>query len=91
VSRGRWRIEIDPRALKELRKLSPPVAQGLLRFVNERLLSTGDPRSHGKALQGDLKGHWRYRVGDYRIIARIDDGVFLITVLAIAHRREVYR
>ena len=38
-----------------------------------------------------MKGHWRYRFGDYRIIARIDDGVFLIIILEVAHRSEVYR
>jgi mRNA interferase RelE/StbE len=86
-----WRIEIDPRALKDIRKLSRPVAQDILGYISTRLLKDGNPRLLGKPLRGDLKGHWRYRFGDYRIIARIDDGVFLIMILEVAHRREVYR
>lgn len=50
-----------------------------------------DPRSRGKALTGNLAGLWRYRVGDYRIICDIEDGVLLILVVDVAHRREVYQ
>jgi len=91
VSPGPWRIEIDPRALKDLRKLSRPLARDILRFIDERLLASGDPKPLGKPLRGDLKGFWRYRFGDFRIIARIDDGAFVILVIAVGHRREIYR
>ncbi len=50
-----------------------------------------DPRSRGKAPTGNLAGLWRYRVGDYRIICDIEDGVLLILVVDVAHRREVYQ
>ena len=50
-----------------------------------------DPRSRGKALTGNLAGVWRYRVGDYRILCDIEDGVLLILVVDVAHRREVYK
>ena len=50
-----------------------------------------DPRSRGKALTGNLAGLLRYRVGDYRIICDIEDGVLLILVVDVAHRREVYK
>ena len=50
-----------------------------------------DPRSRGKALTGNLAGLWRYRVGDYRIICDIEDGVLVILVVDVAHRREVYQ
>ena len=48
-------------------------------------------RASGHALLGDYAGHWRYRVGDYRVIAKIEDGLMTIIVIAIGHRREVYR
>ena len=45
----------------------------------------------GKALAGDKKGLWRYRVGDYRVLCQINDGRLVILVIAIGHRNEVYR
>jgi mRNA interferase RelE/StbE len=51
-----------------------------------------DPRSLGDALRGkDLGDFWRYRVGDWRIIADLDDGVMLITVIRLGNRREICR
>ncbi|MGL4636773.1 MAG: type II toxin-antitoxin system RelE family toxin [Beijerinckiaceae bacterium] len=86
-----WTVEIDPRALKELRKLPADSAREILRYIDERILKESNPRLHGKPLTGDLKGYWRYRVGIYRIIAEIKDNQFKVFVLAVAHRREVYR
>jgi mRNA interferase RelE/StbE len=45
----------------------------------------------GKALQGQLAGYWRYRVGDYRLIFQIKDGELIILVIEIGHRKEIYR
>jgi mRNA interferase RelE/StbE len=51
-----------------------------------------DPRNHGniKRLRGNLAGLWRFRVGDHRVIYRIDEAVEVVGVAAIAHRRDVY-
>ena len=49
-----------------------------------------EPRSKGKALVGNLKDYWRYRIGDYRLITKIDDGKLLIIALELKHRKEVY-
>jgi mRNA interferase RelE/StbE len=57
----------------------------------ERLATEADPRRLGHSLSGPLIGLWRYRVGDYRLICRIEDGRCLVLVLTIGHRREVYR
>ena len=87
-----WAVEFDPAAAKELRKLDRPVAQRLLRFLRERVASSTDPRGIGEALRGDeLRQYWKYRVGDYRLIARIVDAKVTVVVLRIGHRREVYR
>jgi mRNA interferase RelE/StbE len=45
---------------------------------------------YGKALQGNRDDQWRYRVGDYRILAKIDDDVVIITVVEVGHRKEIY-
>lgn len=87
-----WRIEFEDAALKELAKLDKQVARRILIFLRERVAVLDDPRSVGEALKGSKIGEfWKYRVGDYRIITNIEDGVMRILVLKVGNRREVYR
>lgn len=87
-----WRIEFAHSAAKQLRKLDPQVTKRVLTFLRDRIAALDDPRSIGEALRGkELGDFWKYRVGDWRIIADIEDGVVLITVVRIGNRREVYR
>ena len=78
------------KAKKEFLKLDKPVQKQLQIFI-VKLQSMKDPRSSGKALGGNLAGMWRYRVGDYRLVCEIENDKILITVLHIAHRKDVYR
>lgn len=67
-------------------------ARRISRFLLDRIAALDDPRSVGEALHGSELGEfWKYRVGDYRIIARIEDDVIRIMILEIGHRREIYR
>jgi mRNA interferase RelE/StbE len=87
-----WTIEFSKVAERDLRKLDKQVARRISRFLLERIAALEDPRSIGEALQGSELGEfWKYRVGDYRIIVRIEDAVIRILVLEIGHRREIYR
>ena len=86
----RWRVEYSERAKRELRRLDKPVRQQIEKFV-ERLPDYPDPRAVGKALKGDYAGYWRYRVGDYRVICVIHDGILLVEVVKIDHRSRVYQ
>ena len=87
-----WRSEFEDSALKELAKLDKPVARRILAFLRERVAGLDDPRSVGEALKGSKLGEfWKYRVGDYRVIANIEDGALRILVLRVGNRREVYR
>lgn len=87
-----WRIRLDLGAAKELRKLDPEIARRVLKFMSQRLASLDNPRSIGESLKGKKLGEfWKYRVGDYRIIADIQDGELLILVVRIGNRREVYK
>ena len=87
-----WTVEFDRSVAKELGKLDRQVAKRIVAFLRERLAPLNDPRSIGEALRGDKLGEfWKYRLGDYRIIARIVDHRLLIVVLRVGHRREVYR
>ena len=87
-----WKSDLDPAAERELDKLDPPVAKRILRFLYRRVAALDDPRSIGDALKGSRLGElWKYRIGDYRIIADIEDGALKILVIKIGNRREVYR
>ena len=86
-----WRIEFSDSALKALKKIDQQAAQRILRFVRERILSSDDPRAYGKALQGEFRTYWCFRVGDYRLICHIEDDALRILVIRIGHRKEVYR
>lgn len=87
-----WQIEFDDAAAKELARLDKPVARRIIQFLRERVAALEDPRSIGEALKGSKLGlFWKYRVGDYRIIANIEDGALRILVVRIGNRREVYR
>lgn len=79
------------KAIRELNKMDNPVKVLLFNWINENLDGCSDPRFTGKALSGDLKGLWRYRVGDYRILADIRDEDILILVVSEGHRKEIYR
>ncbi|MGD9366077.1 MAG: type II toxin-antitoxin system RelE/ParE family toxin [Desulfobacteraceae bacterium] len=50
-----------------------------------------DPSTFGKALKGVLREFWRYRVGSYRVIYKIEDARLLVLVVRAAHRSDVYR
>ena len=87
-----WRVEFEDAALKELTKLDKPVARRILAFLRERVAALDDPRSVGEALKGSKLGEfWKYRVGDYRIVAHIEDKALRVLVLKVGNRREVYR
>lgn len=86
-----WKVELSSQADRELGKLDPQHVRRILKFLFERLAKLGDPRSIGKALHGSRLGEfWRYRVGDYRLICKIEDDRLLVLVLRIGHRREAY-
>ena len=85
-----WRVEFDRDAARDLRKLDVQAQRDILRYLRERIATENDPRRFGHALTGDLKGLWRYRVGDYRIVASIEDDRFIVLVVTVGHRREVY-
>ena len=86
-----WRIEFEERAAKDLEKLDPPVVRRILGFLRKRLLSLSDPRDVGEPLSGNLGELWRYRLGDYRIICKLEDESITVLVLKIGHRSKVYR
>jgi mRNA interferase RelE/StbE len=86
-----WAIEFLPEAAKELRKLDRTAAARIVTTLEERIAVFDDPRTLGSVLTGDHAGFWRWRIGDYRVVARIEDERITVLVVRVAHRREVYR
>lgn len=85
-----WKIKVEPLAAKALKKLENQAKQRIESFIDD-LATAENPRSKGKALQGNLKGAWRYRVGDYRLICNIQDDKVIILVLELGHRKDIYQ
>ncbi len=84
-----WRIELTATASKQLSKLGKVEAKRITTFLRERMAS--DPRATGKLLTGPLGGLWRYRIGDYRAICELQDGLMRVLVVKIGHQGDVYR
>lgn len=87
-----WKVDLDPAAERELDKCDQQTARRILIFLHGRVALLDDPRSIGEALKGSKLGNfWKYRVGDYRVIASIEDAAVKILVVKIGNRKEVYR
>ena len=86
-----WDVKLDRLAQKEISKLNTQVQERIFRFLKGRLVKQENPRMLGEALAGPLKGFWKYRVVNYRIIAKIEDETITIYIIAIGHRSEIYR
>jgi mRNA interferase RelE/StbE len=86
-----WRIEIARTVERQITKLALTAQKSIQRFLRDRLTVGENPRQWGKALQGEKRGLWRYRVRDYRLICDIQDERITVLVLEIAHRKDVYR
>ena len=88
---ARWSVSFEPQADRDLRKLASADRARVLRYLHERVLPLDDPRQLGKALKADFAGAWRYRVGDLRIVVRLEYDVLVVLVIAVANRGDVYR
>ena len=83
-------VEYTPQAVKQLKKMDKHIRGFILGWISKNLVNCTDPRQHGKALTANRAGQWRYRVGDYRLLAEIQDDKVVILIINIGHRREVY-
>ncbi len=87
-----WKIEVSAGADRELSKLDPQHTKRILDFLRDRVAKLDNPRSIGRALQGSRLGEfWKYRVGDFRVICKIEDDRVVVLVLRVGHRKEIYR
>lgn len=85
-----YKVRFTERAKKDLKKLDKHTSALILGWVRKNLENCKNPRLHGKGLTADRSGQWRYRVGDYRLLAQIEDNTITILILNVGHRREIY-
>ncbi len=83
-----WRINFTPQAEKDLGRIDPQNARRIDLYLRDRVAP--DPRAIGGPLKGELRDFWRYRVGDYRILAKLEDEQLLVLVVKVGHRSDVY-
>jgi mRNA interferase RelE/StbE len=86
-----YHVRFSEIAERDLDQMDPPVREYIIRWIRKNLEGIDNPRRIGKALQGDLSGLWRYRVGKYRIIVEIQDDDLIIMTLHIRFRKNAYR
>ena len=86
----RYALVYSKEALKDLKKLDNSVARVIYAWLKKNIDGCSDPRIHGKGLTANRSGQWRYRVGNYRIVCKIEDDKVIVLVLTIGHRSTVY-
>lgn len=85
-----YRLIYDTAALKILKKMDKQVAARITLWLHERLDNCVNPRLWGKALNGNLGEFWRYRIGNYRVLCKIEDHKLKVLVLELDYRKDIY-
>lgn len=88
---GGFKVEYTPMAVKQLRKLDIQTRKFIYAWIDKNLQGCENPRQYGRGLTSNKSGQWRYRIGNYRIIAEIKDKEIIILVLSVGKRSEIYR
>lgn len=86
----RYKVKISNKAKKQLKKIDRHDALIIKLWIEKHLIGTTNPYMYGKALKGNLGELWRYRVGKYRILSKINDDIVEIEIVKVGHRKEVY-
>ena len=86
-----YQVEYTPRAIRQLKKLDKPTRALIFGWIEKNLVGCENPWLHGKGLTSNRSGQWRYRLGDYRILAEIQDSNLIILLLEVGHRGEIFK
>lgn len=87
----KYKVEFTKSAIKDLKKIDKKDSTKIAAWIKKNLVDCENPRRYGKALKGNFSDSWRYRVGNYRILAHIEDDRVVINVVNIGHRKEIYK
>ena len=86
-----YKVDYSPTAKKALSKLDKVVRQRIQKWIEKNLEGCENPRIYGDALEGELRTFWRYRIGDYRLIAEIKDDQVIILIVGVDKRNDIYK
>ena len=75
---------------KAFKKLDKQTQRIIKAWIDKNLNGCENPRLHGKGLTANRSGQWRYRVGDYRILAEIRDNEIVLVLIDVGHRSTIY-
>ena len=76
---------------KAFKKLDRQTQKIIKSWIDKNLMNCEDPRLYGKGLTANRSGQWRYRIGDYRILAEIKDDKIVLVLIDIGHRSKIYQ
>jgi len=85
-----YKVLLSKNARKQLHKLDAYSQHLITSWLKKNIDNSDNPRQHGKSLVGNLKGRWRYRIGDYRVICLIQDAELIVLAISIGHRKDIY-
>lgn len=86
----KYKVVYEKKAIKNLSKIDKDQQNIILAWIEKNLVDTDNPKQYGKALKGNLKEYWRYRFGNYRLLAEINDDEIKIIILNIGHKKDIY-
>lgn len=86
----KYEVIFSDSALKQLKKLDKYTAKLIMSWIKKNLIGCENPRVHGKGLTNNKSGYWRYRIGDYRLIAEIQEEKVIILIVNVGHRSKIY-
>lgn len=86
----KYKVVYSKKAEKQLKKLDKFISRRIVSWIDRNLDGRENPYFQGKGLEGTLHNLWRYRVGNYRILAKIDSNKIIILIISIAHRKDIY-
>ena len=84
-----YNIVFEEPAAKQLKKLPKNIAERILGYLEE-VAKLANPKQRGEPLAANYAGYWRYRIGDYRVVCKIENDILLIKVIKVGHRKDVY-
>ena len=85
-----YEVVFTEKALKSLKKMDKHISSLIIGWVEKNLQGCANPRQFGKGLIANRSGQWRYRIGDYRLLADIQDEKIIILIINVGHRRDIY-
>ena len=88
---AKYKVEYADTFDKAMKKLDRGDQRVIMQWIDRHLNNVDFPTSPGKRLVGNFSGYVRFRAGDYRLIAEVDNDKFVITNMTVGHRSEIYK